>query len=124
MELTAFVLFLAVGMAVLFGLEFALKKWLKIEKVKISETEGKNIDRWGQGIILVVALCFLPFMLSGSPWHMLWFWIIYWIVFSFFQASLQWKYAKESREYILTLVYLPVVITFFLLIAFWGSGIL
>ena len=114
MGLGAFLLFLVGGAAVFLGLEFVLRKWLKVEKVKLSETEGKKIERWGRGLILVVGLCFLPFALSGSPWRMLWFWIVYWVVFSFFQAFLQWKYAKESREYILTLVFLPFFINIFI----------
>lgn len=120
MEFTTFLLFLAVGVAVLFGLEFVLKKWLKIEKVKLSETEGKNINRWGRGIILVVALCFLPFVINGSFWQMLWFWVIYFSVLSLFEAFLQWKYARDSKEYILTLIFWPVVMASFILFALFA----
>lgn len=121
MGFATFLVYLAVGVAVLFGLEYILKKWLKIGKVKISETEGRNINRWGRGIILVAALCLLPFALSGSLWQTVWFWISYHSVLSLFDAFLQWKYARESREYILTLIFWPVIVASFLLFAFWTS---
>lgn len=121
MEFASFLLILAVCLAFIFALEFVLKKWLKIEKVKISETEGKNINRWGRGIILVVALVMLPFVISASFWQMLWFWIIYYSVLSFFDAFLQWKYARESKEYIMTLIFWPVVMASLILFAFMAA---
>lgn len=117
MEFTTFLLFLAVGVGVVSGLEFVLKKWLKVEKVKISVTEGKNINRWGRGIILVVGLVMLPFVISMSFWPMLWFWIIYYSVLSLFDAFLQWKYARESKEYIMTLIFWPIVMASFIFFA-------
>ena len=121
MEFASFLLILAVCLAFIFALEFVLKKWLKIEKVKISETEGKNINRWGRGIILVVALVLLPFVIGGSFLQMLWFWVIYFSVLSLFDAFLQWKYARESREYIITLIFWPVVMASFILFAFMAA---
>lgn len=121
MEFASFLLILAVCLAFIFALEFVLKKWLKIEKVKISETEGKNINRWGRGIILVVALVLLPFVISASFWQMLWFWIIYYSVLSLFDAFLQWKYARESKEYIMTLIFWPVIMASLILFAFMAA---
>lgn len=120
-EFASFLLILAVCLAFIFALEFVLKKWLKIEKVKISETEGKNINRWGRGIILVVALVLLPFVISASFWQMLWFWIIYYSVLSLFDAFLQWKYARESKEYIMTLIFWPVIMASLILFAFMAA---
>lgn len=121
MEFTTFLLFLAVGVAIVSGLEFVLKKWLKVKKVKISETEGKNINRWGRGIILVAALVMLPFVISMSFWQMLWFWIIYYSVLSLFDAFLQWKYARESKEYIMTLIFWPIVMASFIFFALMAA---
>lgn len=121
MEFATFLVFLAVGVAILYGIDFVLRKWLKIEKVNLSETAGKNINRWGRAIILVVALVLLPFSISGSLWQMLWFWIIYYTVLSLFEATLQWKYARESKEYLLTLIFWPIVMATFILFGFYAA---
>ncbi|MFD6442714.1 hypothetical protein ACFWDG_23730 [Peribacillus sp. NPDC060186] len=39
-----------------------LRKWLGVEKKKISETSGKNFERWGRTIIVFISLCILPFV--------------------------------------------------------------
>lgn len=121
MEFATFLVFLAVSVAILYGIDFVLRKWLKIEKVNLSETAGKNINRWGRAIILVVALVLLPFSISGSLWQMLWFWIIYYTVLSLFEATLQWKYARESKEYLLTLIFWPIVMATFILFGFYAA---
>ncbi|WP_416143590.1 DUF4181 domain-containing protein [Planococcus koreensis] len=121
MEFATFLVFLAVSVAILYGIDFVLRKWLKIEKVNLSETAGKNINRWGRAIILVVALVLLPFSISGSLWQMLWFWIIYYTVLSLFEATLQWKYARESKEYLLTMIFWPIVMATFILFGFFAA---
>lgn len=117
-----FLLLLAAGLTIVLALEFGLKKWLRIEKVNLAETEGKNINHWGKGIILAAALCLLPFVIGGDRWQMLWFWVSYLSVLSLFEAFLQWKYARETKAYVLTLVLWPITLTALFTIAIWASS--
>lgn len=87
-------------------LEKILNKLLGIETKKISETSGKNIDRWGRGIILVIFLCTLPFVITQDTNVMKWYWIITLITLLGFQSILEWKYLKDSKQYVITLVFL------------------
>jgi len=78
-------------------------------KGKISETSGKNIDRWGRVIIVVIFLCSLPFFEGTLPkWHYMLFWTSLWG----FQAILEWKYLRSSKQYVVTLAYLILLVVF------------
>lgn len=121
MGFAIFLLFLAGGVAILLGIEFVLRKWLKVQKVNLAETKGKNINRWGKGIILVMALSLFSFALNKDAQFLLWYWLIYLIIDSLFEALLQWKYARESRAYLLTLSFLPFTIAPFLIFWLWMS---
>lgn len=87
-------------------LEKAINKLLGVEKKKVSETFGKKVERWGRGIILVLALCTLPFFIMKATSSMKWFWILYLIVLLGFQSILEWKYLKNSKQYVTTLIFL------------------
>ncbi|NYF23398.1 DUF4181 domain-containing protein [Sporosarcina sp. JAI121] len=89
-----------------FLLDKILNKLLGIEKRKISETSGRKIDRWGRGIILVIFLCTLPFVVTQDTNVMKWYWILYIIVLLGFQSILEWKYLKDSKQHVTTLIYL------------------
>ena len=41
-----------------------------------------------------------------------WYWIVYVIILFGFQSILEWKYLKSSKQYITTLVFLILTITF------------
>lgn len=92
-----------------------LTKWLGVErKEKISETAGKNIDRWGRGIILLIFLCTLPYAIENSN-VIKWYWTCFLIVSIGFQSFMEWKYLKTSKQYVITLTYIllaPVIIYF------------
>lgn len=88
-------------------LEKIINKLLRVKKIKVSKTSGKNIDRWGRSIILVIFLCALPFVITKDTISVIkWYWIIYLIVLSGFQSILEWKYLKNSKQYVTTLIFL------------------
>lgn len=111
-------LVLAIIFILIFGTEKLLRKWLSVEKRRLSETPAKNLDQWGRGIILVVVLCAIPLLAIEEDARLIWFFIGYLILMNSFQAFLQWKYLKGSKEYLLTLLQLPVAIPVLLFIAF------
>ncbi|MFJ7744693.1 DUF4181 domain-containing protein [Peribacillus sp. NPDC097295] len=83
-----------------------LTKWLGVEKKEsISETPGKNMDRWGRGIILCIFLCALPMVLEYEN-ILKWYWVLFLNVLIGFQSVLEWKYLKPSKQYLITLTYL------------------
>lgn len=47
-------------------------KLLDVKQRQISETPGKNIERWGRGIILVILLCTAPFFNRDVPNYIGW----------------------------------------------------
>lgn len=117
MKIVFILILLAIG---LFIFEKLVRKWLNIEKVELSETPAKSIDRWGRGIILVFALCTIPFSAGAEEMErMLWFFVVYLLVLNLFQAYLQWKYIKGTKEYWVTLASLPIGIGVFLSIIFF-----
>lgn len=89
-----------------FLLEKILNKLLGIEKKKIFETSGKNVDRWGRGIISVLFLCTLPFVITQDTNVIKWYWILSLILLLGFQSILEWKYLKDSKQHVNTLIFL------------------
>lgn len=106
--------FLFVSLILVFLLEKIINKLLGIKhKEKISETAGKNVDRWGRGIILVIFLCSLPFFIEQEASVMKWYYILFFISLWGFQAILEWKYLKNSKQYVSTLIFLVLVVVYF-----------
>lgn len=110
-----------------FLLEKIINKLLGVEEKKISQTSGKNVDRWGRGIILVIFLCTLPFIITKDTNVMKWYWILHLILLLGFQSILEWKYLKNSKQYVTTLILLMLSviimynIEYFLQLLGWGS---
>lgn len=90
--------------------ENGVNKLLGVKKEKISETPGKRIDLWGRGIILIISLCTLPFVINKDISITKWFWIFYFIILFGFQAILEWKFLKHSKQYITSLIFLLLCI--------------
>ena len=107
-----FLLFIILIILILF-LEKIINKLVGVEKKKISETSGKNVDRWGRGIILVIFLCTLPFVITKDTNVIKWYWILYFVLILGFQSILEWKYLKNSKQYVTTLIFLMLGIIFF-----------
>ena len=103
--------YLVVFVIFLFSLEKISNKLLGVEKRKISETSGKNFDRWGRGIIFVISLCILPFAFSKGIDGIKLFWILYTAIIWGFQAIMEWKYIKNSKQYVTTIILLMFVIS-------------
>ena len=107
-----FIGYLGVFAIFIFSLEKISNKLLGVEKRKISKTSGKNVNRWGQRIILVILLCILPFALTKDIYVIKWFWILYTAVIWGFQAIMEWKYIKNSKQYITTIILSMFIISF------------
>ncbi|MCH7324049.1 DUF4181 domain-containing protein [Solibacillus sp. MA9] len=96
----------------LFLLEKILNKLLGVEKKKISESSGKKVDKWGRVIILVIFLCTFPFFVVQETNVMIWYWMIYLTALLGFQSILEWKYLKNSKQYVTTLIFLILGVIF------------
>ncbi|MBY0121564.1 DUF4181 domain-containing protein [Bacillus sp. S/N-304-OC-R1] len=101
----------------LFIIERVMNKLLGVKKKKISETTGKNIDIWRRGIILVIFLCSYPFAINIHLNIKLLF-IPYAILLIGSEAFMEWKYIKNSKQFITTLTLLIFVIIFIFNIEF------
>ena len=94
-----------------FLLEKGINKLLGVEKKRLSKTSGKKVDRWGRGIILIFFLCTIPFYtfyVMEDTTFIKWYWILYLIVLLGFQSILEWKYLKNSKQYVTTLIMLII----------------
>ena len=106
------VFFLIFGL-VLFLVNKVIEKSLGIERGKISETSGRNIDRWGRGIIVVIFLSILWFVIDKDIDVMKWYLIIYFVVSFGFQSILEWKFLRVTKQYVTTLVFLLLSVIIF-----------
>lgn len=110
-----------------FLLEKIVNKLLGVEKKKVSETSGKNVDRWGRGIILVIFLGTLPFVVTKDTNVMKWYLVLSSIFSLGFQSILEWKYLYNSKQYVTTLIFLMLSviimynIEYFVQLLGWGS---
>ena len=108
-----FLISIIVLVILVFLSEKAINKLFGIDKeVKLSETSGKNIDRWGRGIILLIFLCSLPFFITKEASVMKWYYMLLWILTFGFQSILEWIYLKNSKQYISTLIFLVFIVIF------------
>lgn len=82
-----------------------LRKWFGVDKKKIADTSGKKVDRWGRAIIASIYLCTFPFI-TEDPYVMKLFLMSFLIVLTGFQLFLEWKYLKNVKEHVITIVQL------------------
>ncbi|WP_180349993.1 DUF4181 domain-containing protein [Bacillus sp. D386] len=102
---------------VVFLIEKMTEKFLGVKRKKISETPGKSVDRWGRTIIVVIFLVGYFFALTKESFDILkWHWVLFFTAIAGFQVILEWKYLKESKQYISTLI--SSTISFIFLIFF------
>ncbi|WP_179295454.1 DUF4181 domain-containing protein [Bacillus sp. FJAT-45350] len=81
------------------------------EVTKVSETDGKKIERWGEGIIALtfVSLLFIIFDYQNLE-TLKWIFILYFIVSLSFQSVMEWKYLKGTKHLAsLTIMVLSVI---------------
>ncbi|MFL0366231.1 DUF4181 domain-containing protein [Pseudobacillus sp. 179-B 2D1 NHS] len=107
MKFLMFIILLAI---LVITLEKTINKLLGVEKKRISETPAKNIDRWGKIIILCSFLCALWFVVIKDIHIIKWFWTSYFFILLGFQALLEWKYLKNSKQYVSTLIFLIIAV--------------
>ncbi|WP_078593015.1 DUF4181 domain-containing protein [Evansella clarkii] len=108
--LIAFIIFFAVLVLIE---HFWRKRLQGEEEVKISETPGRKIDFWGRVIISVSTIIMLIFVFSLEGIEPIkWFFAVYFLLLYGFQAFMEWKYLKDSKEYIATLAALAVGLIF------------
>ena len=99
--------FFIVLLMIVFLLEKIINKLLHVKTKKLSETSGKKIDRWGRGIILVISLCSLPLYFVYDTLNAIkWYWITFSTLLFGFQSILEWKYIKNSKQYVATIIFL------------------
>ncbi|WP_411830072.1 DUF4181 domain-containing protein [Metasolibacillus meyeri] len=92
---------------------------LSIEIKKISETYGKNTNRWGQTVLFIFLLIMLWFMVDSSDILRMFYLIIYLVLLLGYHAIMEFTFIKESRQYISTIILLIIVlvIKFYLLVS-------
>lgn len=118
MELIDVFLIMLLFMAALFGTEVLLRKRLNVKKASLADTPAKRVDQWGRAVLTIAAICFIPFIIGSSMQTFIWFLVLFLMILQSFQAFLQWKYIKESREHILTLLQLIVTVCALLVFSF------
>jgi hypothetical protein len=100
---------------VVFLIEKMTEKFLGVKRKKISETPGKSVDRWGRTIILIIFLVGYFFALTKESFDILkWHWVLFFTALTGFQVILEWKYLKESKQYISTLISSTICFVFLL----------
>ncbi|MBM7553911.1 DUF4181 domain-containing protein [Thalassobacillus pellis] len=102
-----FVAFFIVLTSLMFLTEKFTNKILRVQKVKISETAGKNLDRWGRGIILLVFLSLLWFVIDFNSDTIIKYYLMsYLAIILGFQAIMEFIFIKGSKQYISTMILL------------------
>lgn len=99
-------------------LEKRINKLLGVKKKKLSETPGKKIEKWSRIIISVLyflgtvifILYEVPFLDMNEAQFLKFFLILYLTVSLGSHAFLEWKYIKESKQYVTTLILLIFLI--------------
>ncbi|MBB6451714.1 hypothetical protein HNQ94_000135 [Salirhabdus euzebyi] len=102
-------------LAVFIAISYNLLRKLLIgeEKKNILETTGKNIYRLGMGILGLVGILTVIFALDLSDDNsMKWFWSIFITLTLGFQSFMDWKFQKNSKEYIVPLIILVLGIVY------------
>ncbi|MHC0038764.1 DUF4181 domain-containing protein [Pseudoneobacillus sp. C159] len=79
------------------------------ERKELTE-DGKTVDLWGKVMLSALGIITFIFIYIESE-AMKWFWIIFVIAALGFQSFVDWKYQKESKRYIVSLIVLIIGVT-------------
>lgn len=93
---------------VMFVVDRFLTQILRIKKRRVSETAGKKIEQWGNGIIVLVYLVTLWLVPDQSDGLRIIHLLGSLALLLGFKASLEFIYLKVSRQYILTAILLLI----------------
>lgn len=101
--------------------ELIIKKYILVEESnKISDTDGKSINRWVKGLLTFITLCMF-FVLDTTNINTLkWFWLIVFLVAMGQHVFMEWRYLKGSKEYIISLIKLAVGLIYIFIFIFEG----
>ena len=97
---------------VVFSVEKIIDKFWGVKRKSISETPGKRIDRWGRTIIVLIYLSFIITTKGSNEWQF----VLFLTALLGFQTILEWKYLKDSKQYISTLISSMMLFPIFLLV--------
>ena len=107
------IVFIIILFILFFSLEKIVNKLLGVKRQKISETAGKKVDRWGRGIIVATFFGIaIPYFMFNDHISWKWYFVLLLIFSVGFQAILEWKYIKNSRQYVSTLIVLMASLIF------------
>ncbi|KGP90225.1 hypothetical protein N780_05790 [Pontibacillus chungwhensis BH030062] len=108
------IVLLLVFSILLFMVEKITTKILKVEKIMISETSGKKIDRFGRGVILLIFVSTLWFVVKNDSILITKLYFMTYLTFLLgFQAVMEFFFIKGSKQYISTVVVLVVSLILF-----------
>jgi len=97
---------------VAFSVEKIIDKFWGVKRKSISETPSKRIDRWGRTIIVLIYLSFIITTKGSNEWQL----VLFLTALLGFQTILEWKYLKDSKQYISTLISSMMLFPIFLLV--------
>jgi hypothetical protein len=100
---------------VVFSVEKIIDKFWSVKRKSISETPGKRIDRWGRTIIVLIYLSFIIITEGSNEWQF----VLFLTALLGFQTILEWKYLKDSKQYISTLISSMILFPIFLLVMYF-----
>lgn len=86
-----------------FAVERGLYRLFGIKRISLRDTEARKLDKWCRIIIVIMLLCYLPFMVQLDTPALIWFWVGYLSLMMGCQAVLEWKYI-QSKQYVTTII--------------------
>lgn len=89
---------------------FILRLMINGDETKELSEDGKAINLWGKVILSAVAIIIAIYM-NYNGQSLKWFWLILIIAAFGFQAFVDWKYLKNSKQYIVSLIVLVMGVT-------------
>lgn len=79
------------------------------EKQELAES-ARIVDRWGKVIISCIGMIMVLFMNQSGA--IKWFWILFIMVAFSFQLFIDFRYRKDSKQFVATLIALMVGLLF------------
>lgn len=86
---------------------------------KVSETDGEIIQVWGLAVIAVIGLGSMFVLDISDPQIMKWFWLGFVTLTVGIQAFLDWKFLKETKEYVVSLIVLLIGLIYIYIFMFY-----
>lgn len=86
-----------------------ISKWVVDTGKEELPAEGKKVDMWGKIILASIGIISLIIILNIEDIDRIitkWFWMVFIILAVGFQAFIDWKYLKGSKQYIVSLIVL------------------